>query len=127
MSLKIVWEDLPKKKAFFIIRNTAMVSLDTKKPIQLYSANTRINLVQKATYNDITYYRTATARDKGLNWVFRAADFGLPNDEAPLAPPTPKSSLHTFEHTKTEKKQKTKKKDTASKSGEKWWKKFFKK
>lgn len=103
-----------------------MMNLETNKPIQFYSANTRINVAQKAIVGETTYYRTATAKEKNLNWAFKATDFGLPNEKAPLAPVIPE---HTFfsKNSISPKKQKLNQKTITSKSGEKWWKKLFKK
>lgn len=86
MTEQISWVDLPKPKPLFTKRNALMVNLDDGEIIQYYSANTKIQVVQKASCKGITYYRTASAKERGLNWAFKAAAFGLPNDEAPLAP-----------------------------------------
>ena len=91
--MKLNWQDLPKPKAVFTVRNAEMVDLDKKKIVQYYSANTRINVVQKVNYKGDTYYRTGSTVEKGLNWAFKASAFGLPNDEAPLEPSfSPKNS-----------------------------------
>lgn len=87
---KIVWEDIPSK-SLFTKRNATMRDLRTGKTIQYYSANTKLAVAQKAQIGPVTYYRTASARDNGLDWAFQASAFGLPNDEAPSAPLTPKS------------------------------------
>lgn len=84
--MRLSWQDLPKRQHLFTVRNAAMMNLDTKKIIQHYSANTRIDVIQKAQHGEITYYRTASAAEKGLNWAFEASAFGLPNERAPLAP-----------------------------------------
>lgn len=88
---KIVWQDLPRPLSVFTKRNATMRDLGTKKTAQHYSANTKLAMAQKTQIGLTTYYRTASARDNGLDWAFQASAFGLPNDEAPSAPLTPKS------------------------------------
>lgn len=78
--MKITWKDLPKPRGFFTRRSTMMVTLDTKKAVQLYSANTKINLVQYAVFNDSVYFRTSSAKERNLNWAIKADSFDLPKD-----------------------------------------------
>lgn len=85
--MKCKWEDLPKKKTVFTIRSAAMKNLNTGKIVQNYSANTRIDVVQKCVTEDNTYYRTWSAAYNNLNWAFEASVFGLPNEAAPSVPP----------------------------------------
>lgn len=85
--MEITWKDLPKPKGFFTRRSTIMVTLDTKKAVQFYSANTKINVVQYTVFNGSVYFRTSSARDRGLNWAIKADSFSMPNDYlASLAP-----------------------------------------
>lgn len=88
---KIIWEDTPKKLNLFTIRNATMRDLDTGEIIQYYSANTKISVVQKTQLDYTTYYRTASAKERGLNWAFEASAFGLPNEIAPPVPSLPNS------------------------------------
>lgn len=80
------WEDLPKRKNCFTVRNAAMMNLNTGEPIRHYSANTKIQVVQKCNIDGTTYYRTADAAYNFLNHAFEASAFGLPNEKAPLVP-----------------------------------------
>lgn len=63
-----------------------MRNLDNGKIMQYYSANTRIDVVQKCVTEDNTYYRTQSAVLNNLNWAFEASAFGLPNEAAPSVP-----------------------------------------
>lgn len=83
---KIVWQDLETKKNLFTVRSAAMLDLASGKIIQLYLANTKIQVVQKTILNEHTFYRTESAKRKGLDWAFRASAFGLPDEKAPSAP-----------------------------------------
>ena len=83
MSKKLEWQDLPEPLSAFTARNAEMVDMDNNKVVQYYSANTKIKVVQKCVTPDATYYRTESAKKIGLNWAFKAAAFGLPNDIAP--------------------------------------------
>ena len=83
--MKFVWKDLPDKKTVFTVRNAVLRNLNTGKIVQHYSANTRIDVVQKCITVDCTYYRTSSAAYNNLNWAFEARDFGLPNEAAPSA------------------------------------------
>lgn len=85
-----VWVDLEKPKNVFTVRSAAMYDLRNKKMIQHYLANTKIQVVQKAIFNGETYYRTESAKTRGLDWAFKATAFGLPNEAAPSVP-SPKS------------------------------------
>lgn len=82
--MKYVWKDLPKPASCFTTRNTTMFDLRTNKTVQHYSANTKIAVVQKCVTTAGSFYRTASARDKGLDWAFKAPALGLPNEVAPL-------------------------------------------
>lgn len=84
--MKYVWENLPKKKTVFTVRNATLRNLNTGEIIQHYSSNTRIDIVQKCVTEKATYYRTQSAEHNNLNWAFEASAFGLPNELAPLAP-----------------------------------------
>lgn len=64
-----------------------MINLDINKPIQYYSANTKINVVQYAIVLDKVYFRTASAKKGDLNWAIGSTSFKLPTDYlASLAP-----------------------------------------
>lgn len=64
-----------------------MVTLDTKKAIQQYSSNTKLNVVQYTVFNDTVYFRTEPAKTKNLNWAIKADSFDLPDGLlASLAP-----------------------------------------
>lgn len=115
------WEDLPKELGVFTVRDTAMVDLDKNEAIKYYSANTKIEVVQKNVTENVTYYRTQPAKDRGLNWAFEATALGLPNDKAPsahseiLPPNSDKPASRTL---KAGKKTKTKSKAILPKDGE---------
>lgn len=81
--MKYKWEDLPEKLNCFTVRNASMINLNTGKTVRQYSTNTKIVVVQKCVAPECTYYRTSEAEHHYLNYAFKAADFGLPNDEAP--------------------------------------------
>lgn len=83
---KIVWKDLPKTYGLFTRRSALMVTLDSKKLVQQYAMNTKLNVVQYTIFNDSLYFRTSTARDKGLNWAIKSDAFVLPLDLASLVP-----------------------------------------
>lgn len=91
--MKYIWEDLPKRKNCFTVRNAVMVNLNTGKAIRHYSANTRITVVQKCITPGKTYYRTQEAAHHYLNYAFEASAFGLPNEKAPSAPSSKSNSL----------------------------------
>lgn len=84
--MKCDWKDLPEKKTVFTVRSAAMKNLNTGQIVQNYSANTRIDVVQKCVTDDNTYYRTWSAAYNNLNWAFEASVFGLPNESAPSVP-----------------------------------------
>lgn len=85
--MNIVWQDLPKPRGAFTRRSTMMVTLDTKRAIQLYSPNTKLNVVQYTMFNDSIYFRTQSAKDRNLNWAIKADAFSLPDGYlASLAP-----------------------------------------
>lgn len=86
--MKIVWQDLPKKQNCFTTRSAMMMDLDKRTAVQHYSANTKIVVVQKCVLPEGAYYRTETAKKKGLNWAFKASALGLPDEKAPSAPST---------------------------------------
>lgn len=82
-SKKFIWVDLEKPKSVFTIRNATMRDLNDNEAIQYYSANTKIVVVQKCVTENGSFYRTNTAKVKGLDWAFEASAFGLPNEFAP--------------------------------------------
>lgn len=85
--MKIVWKDLPKQQGFFTRRSAVMLTLDTKKAIQFYSPNTKLNLSQYTVFNGSVYFRTEPAKVKNLNWAIKADSFDLPDGYlASLAP-----------------------------------------
>ena len=75
---KITWKDLPKPQGLFTRRSAIMVTLDTKKMIQQYALNTKLNVVQYTYFNGSLYFRTLTAKERGLNWAIKADSFTLP-------------------------------------------------
>ena len=84
---KIVWKDLPKPLGLFTRRSALMLTLDTKKAIQFYSSNTKLNVSQYTVFNDTVYFRTEPAKVKNLNWAIKADSFDLPDGYlASLAP-----------------------------------------
>ena len=83
---KILWKDLEKPYGLFTRRSALMVTLDTKKMIQQYAMNTKLNVVQYTVFNDALYFRTSTAKDKGLNWAIKSDAFTLPSELASLVP-----------------------------------------
>lgn len=98
--MKYVWEDLPEKKSCFTVRNAVMVNLNTGKIIRHYSANTKINVVQKCVTPEKTYYRTQEAYHHYLNYAFEASAFGLPNEKAPSVPSSKPNSFDQSFHSK---------------------------
>lgn len=86
--MKFVWQDLPKRQNCFTTRSAMMMDLDKRTAVQHYSANTKIVVVQKCVIPEGTYYRTETAKLKGLNWAFKASALGLPDEKAPSVHPT---------------------------------------
>lgn len=86
MSEQIVWKDLPKRYALFTKCNTAMVNVATGAKVMCYSENTKINVVQETTYNEVRYFRTESAKEKGLDLAIKASTFDLPPDLASLEP-----------------------------------------
>lgn len=93
--MKYAWEDLPKPLNCFTVRNATMFNLNNGRIVNNYSANTKIVVVQKCVTPKGTYYRTREAAHHYLNYAFRAADFGLPNDKAPSAHSSKPNSLDT--------------------------------
>lgn len=94
--MKYIWQDLPEKKTVFTVRSATMRNIDNGKIMRYYSANTRIDVVQKCVTEDNTYYRTQSAVLNNLNWAFEASAFGLPNEAAPSVPfSTPPNKLST--------------------------------
>lgn len=92
----IIWKDLPKPYGLFTRRSALMVTLDTKKMVQQYLLNTKINVIQYTIFNDSLYFRTLTAKEKGLNWAIKADAFVLPDELASLVPTpnlSPKKSV----------------------------------
>ena len=83
---KIVWKDLPKSYGLFTRRSALMITLDTKKMVQQYAMNTKLNVVQYTVFNEGLYFRTSTAKTKGLNWAIKSDAFTLPPELASLAP-----------------------------------------
>lgn len=94
--MKYEWQDLPERKNYFTVKNTAMINLNTGKTVRQYCTNTKIAVVQKCVTPTKTYYRTQDAEHNYLNYAFEAEAFGLPNEKAPSAPANePKSSFNT--------------------------------
>lgn len=92
----ITWKDLPKQYGLFTRRSALMVTLDTKKMVQQYAMNTKLNVIQYTIFNDSLYFRTLTAKEKGLNWAIKSDAFVLPDELASLAPTpnlSPKKSV----------------------------------
>lgn len=92
----ITWKDLSKPYGLFTRRSALMVTLDTKKMVQQYAMNTKLNVVQYTIFNDSLYFRTLTAKEKGLNWAIKSDAFVLPDELASLAPTpnlSPKKSV----------------------------------
>lgn len=80
------WQDLPKPLNLFTARNAEKIDLKTGEKLMYYTSGTKIVVTQKCNLPGKTYYRTAEAAQKGVNHVFEATAFGLPNELAPLAP-----------------------------------------
>ena len=125
------WQDLPKRKNCFTVRNASMLDLNKKKVVRVYSANTRITVVQKCNTEYGTFYRTESAKEHGLDWAFKASAFGLPDDVAPPVPSaSPPNKSKPVSRTLTpEKKQKvvqnTSPKDGEAKPRRSWLSKLF--
>lgn len=93
--MKYIWQDLPERKNYFTVKNTAMINLNTGKVVRQYCTNTKIAVVQKCVTPGKTYYRTQDAAYHYLNYAFEAEAFGLPNEKAPSAHTNePKSSFN---------------------------------
>ena len=104
-----VWIDLEKPKSVFTVRNATMRDLTDDEVIQYYSANTKIVVVQKCITERGAFYRTSSAKVKGLDWAFEASAFGLPNEFAPPSKTLSNSlSLKNPDPTPPVKKQKRK-------------------
>lgn len=86
------WQDIPKVPRF-TIRRASMYDLKTKKPVRYFSANTKIDLVQKCVTEDGTFYRTGAAAEKDLDLAFEASAFGLPDEQVSVVHSS--SSLRT--------------------------------
>lgn len=80
------WTDLPKPTNCFTARNTMMFDLNSLEVIRHYSANTKIVVVQKCVTEKGTFYRTESAKNRGLDWAFKASALGMPNEKAPSVP-----------------------------------------
>lgn len=127
------WENLQGRMNCFTVRNATMVDLKTRKPVRCYSANTRITIVQKCVTDKGTLYRTAYAKENGLDWAFKASAFGLPDEKAPSVPsvsPLSKTkpvNSHTKSGTKKQKvvQNKAEPKDGETKPKLGWIKKLF--
>lgn len=78
--MNIIWYDLPKPQGLFTRRSALMLTLDTKKTIQFYSPNTKLNVCQYTVFNESVYFRTESAKNKGLNWAIKADSFSLPTN-----------------------------------------------
>lgn len=111
----IEWTDLPKPLNAFTKRSAVMRDLTKNKAVQYYSANTKIRVVQKGSFEGKTYYRTQSAKDHGLDWAFEAAAFGLPDD---VAPPVHIPSYSLNSHTTIKQKAKETPKPEPPKGGE---------
>ena len=135
--MKYEWKDLPERKNYFTVKNTAMINLNTGKTVQQYCTNTKIAVVQKCVTPEKTYYRTQDAVHNYLNYAFEAEAFGLPNEKAPSVPSTnskPNScnvkQKKSETHTQPTKETKNTPKTVASNDGEKqrnggWFSKLF--
>ena len=142
--MKYIWQDLPERKNYFTVKNTAMINLNTGKTVRQYCTNTKIAVVQKCVTPGKTYYRTQDAAHHYLNYAFEAEAFGLPNEKAPSAPsanPKPIGSFSILSFSilstsptprtpKSAKKQTSTQKSKAPKGGEEkgrlnWLKKIF--
>ena len=99
MSEKLDWQDLDKPLSVFTVRNAEMMNLNNGEPVQYYSANTKLVMVQKLALPSGTYYRTKSAKENSLNWAFKATVLGLPDEPAPLAhtsiPPISRTTKQT--------------------------------
>lgn len=90
--MEFVWQDLPERHNCFTTRSAMMMDLDKRTVVQHYSANTKIVVVQKCVIPEGTYYRTETAKLRGLNWAFKASALGLPDEKAPSVPSSTSNS-----------------------------------
>lgn len=119
--MSITWKDLDEPINCFTIRNAKMMDLRKRTEIQQYSANTKIVVVQKCILPEGTFYRTKSAKERGLDWAFRASAFGLPDDKAPSVPsnsPETLSKPATRTHRPEPLKQKNVQKTSQPKDGE---------
>ena len=117
--MKIVWKDLPKQQGFFTRRSALMLTLDTKKAIQFYSPNTKLNVSQYTVFNGSVYFRTESAKTQNLNWAIKADSFDLPDGYlASLAPTEHSLSKKQVPSHTPAKKQKTTQKVVKPKSEE---------
>lgn len=121
--MQYIWEDLPKKKTLFTVRNATMRNLNTGEIVQHYATNTHIDVVQKCVTEKATYYRTQSAEHHNLNWAFEASAFGLPNELAPSEPSSLSPKLinqpDTRSLAKTNNQKEKQTKGFASEDGEK--------
>lgn len=94
---KILWQDIPESasRQKFTRRNSTMRDLNTGEIIQYYSTNTKIEVSQKAVIDGKLYYRTASARDRNLDWGFEASTFDGPKGLAPSEHFDSPSRTHT--------------------------------
>ena len=117
--MKIVWKDLPKSQGFFTRRSAIMLTLDTKKAIQFYAPNTKLNLVQYTLFNNAVYFRTESAKKNNLNWAIKADSFSLPNNYlASLAPSRIFLEKKVVSETPSAQKTKIKQKQSSSSKNE---------
>lgn len=89
--MKYIWKDLEKPLNRFTVMNTMMYDLNTGRGVRHFSTNTKLVMIQKCVTPECTYYRTAEAKKHQMNYAFKAAAFGLPNEEVPSAPLSPNS------------------------------------
>ena len=127
--MKITWQDLNKPKNLFTVRNATSIDLNTKKIVQHYSTNTKIQVVQDCYLNDTHYYRTQSSKDQNLDWAFEATAFGeKPTEKAPSAP---ELECKTFPESQTQTQTMvlsyTAPEDGGAPKKHGFWKKLFKK
>ena len=103
--MNITWKDLPKPQGFFTRRSALMLTLDTKKAIQFYSPNTKLNVCQYTFFNESVYFRTESAKNQSLNWAIKADSFSLPDGYIASLVPTELIKAAGISHSPAKKKK----------------------
>ena len=82
---KLTWTPMDEPRAMLTNEGAKLVNVETGEVVKTYSADVRIELDQKTSYNGVLYLRTKYSSSKNINNGFASSDL----HEVPTPEPTP--------------------------------------